>query len=101
MKPLPFLLAGLFTVGPLACDRGDTDPAPATSPQQGFGELTVEQVAERIGEPGVHLFDNNRREEWEKGHLPGATWLDYNDITASDLPPNRDATLIFYCFNEH
>lgn len=100
MKLWQSMLAGLLAVAPLACDRGDPDRAPTTSAQQGFGELTVEEVAARIGKPGVHLFDNNHREEWEKGHLPTASWLDYNSMTAADLPADKDATLIFYCFNE-
>jgi hypothetical protein len=88
---------------PLACDRGGEDRVASREARRadGFGELTVDQVAERIGKPGVHIYDNNNREEWVEGHVPTATWVDYGTMTASDLPAEKDATLIFYCHNEH
>ena len=108
MKPWQSMLAALIAAAPVACDRGEPSPAneqevgaAAEKPSQGFGQLTVDQVAERIGKPGVHLFDNNPREKWVSGHLPTATWVDYDTMTAADLPADKNATLIFYCANEH
>jgi hypothetical protein len=68
---------------------------------ESFGELSVDEVAKRVGRPGVWLIDNNPRELWAKGHVPGARWLQYDAITAADLPTDKSATLIFYCANEH
>jgi hypothetical protein len=125
MKRTFSLLAALAALAPAACDRGGEDrqavavadkaapvavadkAAPvavadeAAPAARSFGELTVDQVAEKIGKPGVYLYDNNNREEWVEGHVPTATWLDYGAITAKDLPADKDATLIFYCHNEH
>jgi len=102
------MLAVLLAAAPVACDRGDPGEAKgqevaagAEKPAQGFGELTVDQVAARIGTPGVHIFDNNHREEWVRGHVPTATWVDYATMTTADLPADKNATLIFYCANEH
>lgn len=108
MKLWQAMLASLVAAAAVACDRADPGQAKgqeggaaAARPSAGFGELTVDQVAERIGKPGVHLFDNNPRENWVKGHLPTATWVDYNTMTTADLPADKQATLIFYCANEH
>jgi hypothetical protein len=68
---------------------------------EAIGELTVAQVDEKRPQPNVFLFDNNPREVWASGHLPGARWLDPSKITGADLPPDKSATLIFYCANEH
>ncbi len=60
-------------------------------------ELTVAQVAARLGEPGFHVFDNNGRGRWKRSHVPGAKHLNAHAIQASDLPADKGATLVFYC----
>jgi rhodanese-related sulfurtransferase len=37
---------------------------------------------------------------WQKGHVPTATWVDFKDVKASDLPKDKDRMLVFYCANE-
>jgi rhodanese-related sulfurtransferase len=66
-----------------------------------FGELTVEEVAKRINEKNVYVFDCNPKKEFDEYHLPKAKWVDYSKLQASDLPADKNATLIFYCQNEH
>lgn len=66
-----------------------------------FGRLSVDQVASMLGKPGTFIYDNNSRESFASGHVPGATWLDYDSVKASDLPKDKTATLIFYCANGH
>jgi hypothetical protein len=116
MKWTHSILAALAALAPAACDRDGgsagaaekadkgkqvavAETAPAARPS--FGELTVDEVAAKIGKPGVYIYDNNNQDEWIEGHVPTATWLDYGAITAKDLPADKDATLIFYCHNEH
>lgn len=65
---------------------------PATIP-----ELTVAEVAARLGQPSVHVVDNNGKGRWKRSHVPGAINLNAHHIQASDLPEDKDATLIFYC----
>jgi hypothetical protein len=80
----------------LACAH-DEQKAPAP----GFGELSVAEVAAQVGKPGVYLFDNNTHERFDAGHLPTARWVDDDSYAATELPADKDATLIFYCHNEH
>lgn len=60
-------------------------------------ELTVAEVAARLGEPNFHVFDNNGAGRWQRSHVPGATNLNAYTFEASDLPADRTATLVFYC----
>ena len=66
-----------------------------------FGSLTVEEVAQKLKQKNVYVYDNNPKPGYDKGHVPGAKWLDYKHVTAADLPADKTATLIFYCQNEH
>jgi hypothetical protein len=105
MKWWHSIVVGMLALAPAACDRGESEKVAsnqkAGARAQGFGELTVDQVAERIGKPGVYIYDNNNRDEWVAGHVPTATWVDYEKMTTADLPADKNATLIFYCHNEH
>ena len=60
-------------------------------------ELAVSEVAARLGEPDFHVFDNNGMGRWKRGHVPGAKNLNPHSYEASELPPNKHATLVFYC----
>jgi rhodanese-related sulfurtransferase len=60
-------------------------------------ELTVDQVAARLGQPNFHVFDNNGRGRWARSHVPGAKNLNAYDYDASELPADTAATLVFYC----
>lgn len=86
-------LALVSAVALVACQQAPAAPSePAT--------LTLEQVEKKLGAPGVFLFDANPKEFYEHGHLPGARWVKFDAVTADVLPPDRAATLIFYCANE-
>lgn len=60
-------------------------------------ELTVAEVAARIGQPGFHVFDNNGPGRWKRGHVPGAKNLNAYNYAPGELPSDKDATLVFYC----
>jgi rhodanese-related sulfurtransferase len=45
------------------------------------------------------VIDVNSRGSWTKVHVPGARNLDPADYTESDLPPYKNAFLVFYCSN--
>ena len=83
------LLFGFLAV--TACHRG---PLP-------FGELSVQEVAQRRTQPDVFVFDNNTPDRFKRGHVPGAKWVSPSRVSASDLPADKNATLIFYCANPH
>ncbi|MCW5806684.1 MAG: hypothetical protein KIT31_30245 [Deltaproteobacteria bacterium] len=60
-------------------------------------ELSVADVAARLGRPGFFVFDNNSAARWKRSHVPTAKQLDADAIEASDLPGDKAATLVFYC----
>jgi rhodanese-related sulfurtransferase len=66
-----------------------------------FGSLTVAQVSARLKEKNFFVFDNNNNERFQKGHVPGAKWLNPYAVRPSDLPADKSATLVFYCASEH
>ena len=67
----------------------------------GFGSLTPQEVAAKIKEKNVYVFDNNDPDTFKAGHVPHAKWLHPSEYDAKDLPTDKNATLIFYCHNEH
>ncbi len=60
-------------------------------------ELTVQDVAARLGQPDFHVFDNNGPGRWKRSHVPGAKNLNAYNFDRHDLPENALATLVFYC----
>jgi rhodanese-related sulfurtransferase len=47
----------------------------------------------------VTIIDVNARQSWLQARVPGARHLDPLGFAGSDLPPDSDSTLIFYCSN--
>jgi rhodanese-related sulfurtransferase len=62
-----------------------------------LSEMTVEQVAKRLGQKNFFVIDNNNRGRWAAGHVPGAKNLNAGEFTQADLPSDKSATLVFYC----
>ncbi len=54
--------------------------------------------AER-GRAGLHVYDVNAAQRWSQARVPGAIHLDHERFSADQLPPDREATLVFYCSN--
>ncbi len=81
------LLLSFFALAVLGCSKDQLKP------------LTVDQVAARIAahDGRTYVYDNNPKDEYDSGHVPGAKWVRYDRVTAADLPSDRGATLIFYC----
>lgn len=87
--------AALALAGLTGCSR-------ASSPSAELHALTVDEVAARVAanDSKTFIYDNNPRDRYAKSHVPGAHWLDYDKVTASDLPADKGATLVFYCASE-
>lgn len=60
-------------------------------------ELTIADVAARLGQPDFFVFDNNGHGRWKRSHVPGAKNLNAYAYDASELPADKQATLVFYC----
>ena len=82
-------------LGLMGCSR-------ASSPSSELHSLTVDEVAARIAanDGKTFVYDNNPKDRYAKSHVPGAHWLDYDTVSASDLPADKTATLVFYCASE-
>jgi hypothetical protein len=76
-------------------------PAVALAGGEGFGSLTPQEVAAKLKQKNVYVFDNNDQSVFKASHLPHAKWLHPSEYAASELPADKNATLIFYCHNEH
>ena len=60
-------------------------------------DLSVDEVARRLGTPGFYVFDANSPGRWKRSHVPGAVLIDPYELSADALPPDKQATLVFYC----
>jgi rhodanese-related sulfurtransferase len=47
----------------------------------------------------LSVIDVNSRQSWIKARVPGARNLDPAAYKESDLPPDKNALLVFYCSN--
>lgn len=60
-------------------------------------ELSVDEVARRLGEPGFFVYDTNSPGRWRRSRVATARNVDPYDLALEALPPDRGATLVFYC----
>ncbi len=96
-RHLVVLAASFAALLVLGCSHERSAPTPGE-----LRPLTVDEVAARLAANDGHTFiyDNNPKESWVHGHVPGARWVDDESVTAAVLPADKTATLIFYCHNE-
>jgi rhodanese-related sulfurtransferase len=103
------VLVALVAAG-VACQRstpssGSSSTSAASRPvhkAEDLRKLTVYEVEERVNahDGKLAIYDCNSKEQYEGAHLPGARWLDFNAVTASDLPRDKTTTLVFYCYQD-
>ncbi len=88
---LASLLAPGLTLLALACSH---------SPE--LKSMTVDEVAARIAahDGKTFVFDDNPQDRFQKGHVPGAHWVNGSTPTAAELPTDKGALLVFYCASE-
>jgi hypothetical protein len=90
MRSMKALIGVVAVCVPLLARAGDKDPV----------ELTPQQVAQAITEKNVYVFDNTDSDSFKAAHLPHARLLHPGLYTSKDLPANKNATLIFYCYDK-
>ncbi|MFN3202765.1 MAG: rhodanese-like domain-containing protein [Bradymonadia bacterium] len=87
--------AALTLVGTVAtaCPGGEmkAQATPAT--------MTTAQLEEAMSAKKVTVVDTNNAEKFAKAHIPGATHVPYDQVSASTLPADKNASLVFYCAN--
>jgi rhodanese-related sulfurtransferase len=95
------LALGLFACSPSASTTANAEPATSGSEAAAhFSQISVAEVESGLAAQNLAVFDANHRETYDEHHVPGATWVDYDEVSAEQLPENHDAHLVFYCANE-
>lgn len=73
----------------------------AASTEQELRPMTVAELSGMLDRhEQVAIIDNNGQESYTRGHIPGARWVGHDQVTASVLPADRAARVVFYCHNE-
>jgi rhodanese-related sulfurtransferase len=65
----------------------------------GLKTISPDGLRQLIEDKQVTTVDVNSRQSWIKARVPGALNLDPADYNESDLPPDKDSALVFYCSN--
>jgi molybdopterin/thiamine biosynthesis adenylyltransferase/rhodanese-related sulfurtransferase len=62
-------------------------------------EVGVDDVQSRIQNNGVTLLDVREKDEWDEGHLPGATFLPrgFLEVRVEKAVPEKGQPVIVYC----
>jgi hypothetical protein len=104
MTLLALLAAGAGVLPGLGCNS--QSPAGGRRPASQLGKLSIAELEAKMqeakaGRLPLYIYDNNSKERYAESHLPGAKWVEFDEITENDLPKDLSATLVFYCSNEH
>ncbi len=65
----------------------------------GLKTISPDGLRQLIKDKQVTTVDGNSRQSWIKARVPGARNLDPAGYNESDLPPDKDSALVFYCSN--
>ena len=65
----------------------------------GLDVISPGKLQELMQKQPVSVLDVNSPQSWLTARVPGARSLDSMGYDESDLPPDRDTMLVFYCSN--
>jgi rhodanese-related sulfurtransferase len=65
----------------------------------GLKGISPGELHQMMQKQPVTVFDVNSRQSWMKARVPGALNLDPVEYRDSDLPPDRESSVVFYCSN--
>ena len=60
-------------------------------------ELTVEQVKDLLARGEIALLDVREQEEWDAGHIEGATWIPLSDLDMRYQELDAGKRWVAYC----
>jgi rhodanese-related sulfurtransferase len=63
----------------------------------GLSTISPTNLHQMLEKQSVTVIDVNARQSWIRARVPGARNLDPAGYNDNDLPPDKDATLVFYC----
>ncbi len=93
------LLLPLVAVEPSLAAKNGSAVASASKAAEA-GKLSVANVKSLVdGKDIFYIFDTNDRESYLAGHIPGAQWIAYDAVGKANLPKDKNAKLVFYCYN--
>lgn len=96
------LLAAGASLPSLGCQNRQHVTRPASLLRKlSIAELEAKMQEAKAGRLPLFVYDNNSKERFTESHLPGAKWVEFDEVGEKDLPPDQSATLVFYCTNEH
>jgi rhodanese-related sulfurtransferase len=65
----------------------------------GLKSISPDVLHKMMQEQRPTVIDVNSPQSWNKAHVPGALNLDPVNYSDSDLPADRESSLVFYCSN--
>jgi rhodanese-related sulfurtransferase len=65
----------------------------------GLKTISPADLYQLVQKQGATVVDVNSPQSWTKAHIPGALSLDPANYHASDLPADKESSLVFYCSN--
>ena len=65
----------------------------------GLKTISPSGLHEMMRKQPLTVLDVNSPQSWIKARVPGALNLDPADYNHSDLPPDKESSLVFYCSN--
>ena len=72
--------------------------AEQTSPAEPFRRIEAQALhSQRAAGATMYVFDNNSAERYAAGHVPGAVRVAKDAVSATVLPADKAAMLVFYC----
>lgn len=93
----------LLFLAALACCQsacGICFPASKSKPHAA-NTISITEVANLLQQSdAIFVYDANSQESYRQGHVPTAKWVQYDEVKKEQLPGNKDAMLVFYCYNE-
>lgn len=85
-----------------ACAGNKVDAAaPHTTAAAEPPVLSIDELEKRLADKPseTFVFDANSEASYKEGHVPHAKWLAFDQVTEARLPSDKNAYLVFYCYN--
>lgn len=62
-------------------------------------EISPTELAAYVKTGTAHVYDCNEVDMHAEAHVPGATLVVYDALTVEQLPADKGAMLVFYCYS--
>lgn len=102
MKPrfMHCVLAIWMSVATNSAVAGDESAQSTKASAQQVRSLSPADVHSLVRDARALVFDASPTDIFTKYRIPGAKRVEYDQVSARDLPADKTATIVFYCMNE-